>query len=299
MWRLALVAFVALACGSSAQGQDLRLAYHKGDTYKYAIHSTANETVDAGIVTVPIKVDTTGNQTVTVKAVDSTGTATMSVEMSNLSFKTTTNQTTNTTTVPNQTLSMQVGPDGKVASVNGDAMAGNPFAAFSGIGGGFISAVLPDQPVKPGDKWSKSYDQANPQGSGSIHVTADSEYLRDESLPGASAAGAKAAVVETTSTSTIDITMDMTKLAAGQTGSAIPGLPTSSIQSITFKGTVKAVISTWIDPSAHRVTKTHRTSNMDATMTMNFPPSGASPSMAALTGPVSIKGDETTDLTPA
>jgi hypothetical protein len=105
-------------------------------------------------------------------------------------------------------------------------------------------------------------------------------------------------VVETTSNSTIDLTVDMTKLAAGQGGSTIPGLPPGAIQSLVFKGTVKGVTTSWIDPSTHRVAKTHRTSNVDATMTMNFSP-GAAQSMAGLSGPINIKGDETTDLTPS
>jgi hypothetical protein len=299
MRRLALVAFVALvalACGAPAapQAQDVRLAYHTGDTYKYAIHSTANEAVDAGVITIPIKLDMKANQTVTVKSVDAAGTAELLVEMTSMSLATTVNGTNNTTTVPTQTISMQVGSDGRIASANGTAVSSNPFTAISGVGGGFISAVLPDKPVQPGDKWSKSYDQANPQGSGSIHVTTDSKYLKDEAVPGVT----KASVIETTSNSTIDLTIDMTKLAAGQGGTSIPGLTPGSIQSLVFKGTVKGVTTSWIDPSTHRVAKTHRTSNVDATMTMNFSPSAAQ-SMAGLTGPINIKGDETTDLTPS
>jgi hypothetical protein len=290
MRRLALVALFAVACGASTQqAQDVRLAYHKGDAYKYAIHSTANETIDAGIVTLPIKLDMTANQTVTVNAVDAGGTADLSIEMSNLSLTTTINQAPTTTKVASQTISMQVAKDGTVVSVNGNAMGSNPLTMLSGVGGGFISAVLPDKPVKAGDKWSKTYDQANPTGSGSIHITSDSTYLKDE---------AKLAVIETTSNSTIDLTLDMSKLAAGQAASGLPGLTPGSIQSLSFKGTVKAVVRSWIDPSTHRVSKTHRTSNVDATMTMNLP-AGATQGMAGLTGPIKIKGDETTDLTPA
>lgn len=299
MRRLALVALVAVACGGlGTQTQDVRLAYHKGDTYKYTIHSTANETVDAVIVQVPLTLDMTASQKVTVNSVDSSGTADLSIDMSNVSIKTTMNQTTNTTNVASQTISMQVGADGRIVSVNGNAVGGNPFTVLSGVGGGFISAVLPDKAVQPGDTWSKTYDQTNPQGSGSIHVTANSKYLRDEAPSGANSAGPKAAVIETTSTSTIDMTLDMSKLAAGQSGSPLPGLTPGAIQSLTFKGTAKAVITSWIDTSTHRVAKTHRTSNLDATMTMNFPPS-TSPSMIGLTGPINIKGDETTDLTRA
>jgi hypothetical protein len=157
MRRLALVAFVALvalACGAPAapQAQDVRLAYHAGDVYKYAIHSTANEAVDAGVITIPIKLDMKANQTVTVKSVDAAGTAELSVEMTSLSLTTTVNGTNNTTTVPSQTISMQVGSDGRIVSANGTAAGNNPFTAISGVGGGFISAVLPDKPVQPGDK---------------------------------------------------------------------------------------------------------------------------------------------------
>lgn len=286
-----MVALVAVACGASTtQTQDLRLAYHKGDFYKYAIHSTANQTIDLGTIgTFPINVDMKANETVTVKSVDPTGTADLSIDLTNLSMSTSMSGTASTTTVPSQTITMQVGADGRIVSVNGSGVGSNPFTILSGVGGGFISAVLPDKAAQRGDTWSKSYDQANPLGSGSIHVTADSKYVKDEG---------KLAVIETTSNGAIDITLDMTKLAAGQSGSTIPGLIPGSIQSISFKGTVKAIVTSWIDPSTHRVSKTHRTSKIDSTMTMNFP-TGSSTAIPGLTGPINIKGDETTDLTSA
>ena len=59
MRRVALVAVLAVACGISAHAQSLALTYKSGDTYKYTIHSTANETIDAGAMTVPLKLDMT------------------------------------------------------------------------------------------------------------------------------------------------------------------------------------------------------------------------------------------------
>lgn len=296
MRRLALVALVAFACGpSAAHAQTLVLAYKSGDTYKYALSSTLSETIDVGGVTIPLKIEMNGGESVTVKSVDPDGAANVSIDLTNLVVKTTTGQTTNTTTgTATPTISMKVGADGRISSVNGTTLGGNPFTLFSG-GGGFISAVLPDKAVSVGDTWSKDYDQANPMGTGTIHLTSKSKYLRDESLK-----GVNAAVVETTSNGLLDITVDMSKAMAGAPASSSSVIPPGMLQTLSIKGTVTADTTTWVDPAGHRVLKSHKTGNLNLTMNFGGTSSGpAAPAVPGLTGPISIKGDETTDQTPA
>jgi hypothetical protein len=156
------------------------------------------------------------------------------------------------------------------------------------MGGGFISAVLPNAAVKPGDTWSKDFDQANPLGTGTIHVTTTSKYLRDESLQ-----GVNAAVVETTSIGSVDISIDMSKAIAGQSVSPATTIPPGMFQSLSIKGTMTSETITWVDPSGHRVLKTHSAGASSATMTF----AGTSgPVMPGLAGPIAIKTNETTDL---
>jgi hypothetical protein len=289
MRKLALVAVFAVACGlPTAHAQTLALTYKNGDTYKYALHSTANETVDASVMSVPIKLDLTALETVTVKSVDATGKAGLSIDLTDVVMKTSTGEEINATTATTlPTISMTVAADGRVLAVNGSSFGDSPLTLFSG-GGGFISAVLPDKPVKPNDTWSKDFDQANTLGTGGVHVTAKSKYLRDESLK-----GIKAAVVETKTSGTIDITIDMSKVIAGAPAST-PSIPAGLFQSLAMKGTLTSTVTSWIDPSGRRVMKSHKAGTTNATMTFI----GAGSSLPGLTGPITIKGDDTTDLSP-
>lgn len=284
MKRLTLVALFAISCGAvSAQAQALTLGYHTGDTYKYSFHSVTKQTIVASGVSLPADIDLSAGEAVSVKSVDSSGTADLAITLSNFAIKSTTAGVTNTATgIPASTIAVKVAADGRVLSLNGNQIAGgNPFLALSGVGGGFfVTAVLPSNAVKPGDTWSKDYVQANPGGTGSIHLTTHSKYLRDESVN-----GVNAAVVETTSNGSIDISLG-TSGAAGTSG----GFGGS------IKGTMTSDVTTWIDPSGHRVLKTHSTETNDGTMSLDVSSAGAVP---GLTGPITIKGTGTTDLNPA
>jgi len=284
--RLVLVAFLAVACGAvPVQAKSLSLAFHSGDTYRYSFHSSTKQTIVASGMTIPTDIELTAGETVKVNSVDSSGVADLTLTVSNFVIKGTTGGVTNTTTgTPAITMDVKVAADGRIVSMDGNQMAaGDPFLAFSGMGGGFfVTAILPSNAVKPGDTWSKDYDQANPGGTGSIHVTSKSKYLRDESLN-----GVNAAVVETTSTGAIDINVGA-PIAAGA--------PTAGFGGMSIKGTVTTDVTTWIDPNSHRVLKTHSTESNDGTMAINLSSSSALP---GLTGPMTIKGTGTTDLTPA
>jgi len=169
MKRLTLVALFAFACDAvPAQAQTLSLGYHSGDTFEYSFHSTSTQTMGTSGMTVPAGIEMSASETVKVKSVNSSGTADLAITLSNFNFKSTTAGVANTTTgIPDTTLDVSVASDGRVPSMDGHQFAGaDPFLIFSGLGGGFfISAVLPSNAVKPGDTWSKSYDQTEPGGA--------------------------------------------------------------------------------------------------------------------------------------
>src|SRR2546430_17684660 len=100
MRRFAALAFLVLAaCGSiGAQTHTISLGYKAGDTYKYTLHTVLDYKIGAEGFAIPFNLEMTGQQTITVKSVDSSGTADVTVALADLSVKTTTNGVTNTTT---------------------------------------------------------------------------------------------------------------------------------------------------------------------------------------------------------
>ncbi|HSP08089.1 MAG TPA: hypothetical protein VLU92_00665, partial [Candidatus Dormibacteraeota bacterium] len=237
MRRLVVVALLAISCGAlPAHAQTLTLAYRSGDTFKYAIHSVLKENLSAAGVTIPLDIEMTGHETVKVTSVDSSGTSDMAITVSDVTMKTVSKWVTNTTSyTPASSVEVKVSSDGRVRSVNGISTTGNVFATITNLGGGFITAVLPDNAVKPGDSWTKSYDEAGPDGSGAAHITAASKYLRDESVSGVSTA-----VVETKSTTSIDFTTSggSLKPAGGTNASPMPMFPIGNFQGVSIKGTI-------------------------------------------------------------
>jgi hypothetical protein len=72
---------------------------------------------------------------------------------------------------------------------------------------------------------------------------------------------------------------------------------------VSLTGTSTSDVTSWIDPSAHRLLKTLMKGTTEIAMTMNMGslPSGTVPDVptAGLTGPFNIKGTETLVLEPA
>jgi hypothetical protein len=282
-WLALLAVLVLAACGSiGAQAHTLSLAYKAGDTYKYKFHATSKQTAGMSGISIPISLDMTAAESVTVKSVDSSSVADLSISLSDFTMKTVTGGVTNTTTgLPMSSIEVKIRPDGTVVSVDGNAItAGNGLESLSGFGGGFfVSAVLPDHAVKAGDTWSKTYDQTFPNSDAKLHVVSDSKYVRDESVN-----GVNAAVVETKSTGSIDM-------------SGPPGATGGMMDSFSVKGTFTTDVTTWIDPNGHRVLKSHATGHDDATI--NFPTASPATNSPMMQGPVTATGDSTTDLSPA
>ncbi|HEV2036430.1 MAG TPA: hypothetical protein VGU71_19955 [Candidatus Dormibacteraeota bacterium] len=272
MRRLAVVAVLLVACGAASAacttnlglGQSLRLAYHKGDVYKYSFHSTANETIN----TAPVTFDITASHRYTVISVAS-GTADISLALTNLVIKKTVDNITQPVFgSPEPTVEIKVAPDGRILSVNGNS-------AQPGV----LWAVLPDTSVKPGDRWSKDYDTTNLGGLGGSHLRTKSTYLRVETFQGASSA-----VVKTE----VEATVDVSRLPT-------PANIVGGNRTIAFKGTETYDVTSWIDLSAHRLLKSHVTSKSELTMTFD-PPYSTANGGAGLTP---TKAIVTIDLIPA
>jgi len=240
------VAICLVACGIlPAHAQTLALNFKAGDMYRYSLHLTATFAVTAttAAVTENVKVEAKAKEAATVTSVESDGTADISLAFSDLSVtttgktsdgKTTSDTTTQTSALPPQQL--RVAPDGRMLSVNGESVsAASPFGVL--VGGQLAYAVLPDSAVKPGDKWSKPYDQSQPGGQSSVHVPTNSTYLRDESFH-----GVNAAMVETKSKATFTMS-----------GSVL--------------GSVDSDTTSWVDPKARRVLKSTSKATLKATIT--------------------------------
>lgn len=269
------VAVLVVACGIlPAHAQTLALNFKAGDTYRYTLHFTATFAVTAtrAAVRENVKVDAKAKETAAVTNVESDGTADVSLTFSDLSVtttgktsdgKTTTDTTTQTSALPPQQL--KIAPDGRIVSVNGESVsAASPFGVL--VGGELAYAVLPDSAVKPGDKWSKSYDQSQPGARSSVHVTTNSTYVRDESFH-----GVNSAVVETKSNASFTMSF------------AAQGSPNGTTSML---GTVVTDTTSWIDPGARRVLKSTSKATLKATIT-------------ALETGVTIEGTQNMDLEPA
>lgn len=289
-----LVFFLVAACGTfGVQAQSISLGYKTGQTFKYGFHVVMKYTVAASGMSIPLDMDLSAKQNVTVKSVDSSGTADLSVDINNVSIKMSMSGTTNTTTTnTGGTIDMKVAKDGRVLSVNGNAFGtSTALPGMTGTQGGVVSAILPDHPVKPGDTWTKSYDQPNPLGTSAIHATSNNTYLRDETL-----GGVKTAVIESKLKTSLDMTIDLSSmLGAAGAPSSTGGAP--GAETLSMKGTSTSVTTTWIDTSARRIVKTHSTGSVNATLTVNIPAGSAT--TPGLSGPITFKGTQTLDLTPA
>ena len=287
MRRLIAVAVLLVACGIlPAHAQTISLAFKQGDQFKYTLHFTGTFSAQVGSVSQDVKIDAKAKETVTITAVESDGTADMTLTLSDLTItttgksadgSTTTSTTTQTNAIPPQQL--RVTPDGRILSINGQSISSeSPFGVLAGSY--LVYAVLPDTAVKPGDKWSKSYDQAQPGGSSSVHVTTNSTYLRDESFH-----GVNAAVIETKSSA--DFTMNLFPPQ-----SPPPNTPNGTRAGPTpggfgaMHGSVESDTTSWVDPSGRRVLKSSMKATLKATIT-------------EFENQVTVTGTQSVDLEPA
>jgi len=290
--RLLVLAVIALtACGSfGLSAHPISLAFKTGDTYSYKLHAKLDYTIGTQGLSVPFKLELNAKDTVTVNSVDASGVADVTINLTDITIKSTINNTDDTHAAKSETVNLKVTSDGHIVSVNGKELTSGSLPDLTGMGNGLISAVLPSGDVRVGDTWTKTYDSKPPKGSGTIHVKTDNKYARDEKV-----GAVQTAVVESKITSAIDITFDASAL--GLPMMSPRATPTSPMaQNVSMKGTLTSTVTSWIDTAGHRIVKSHSTGKTDATLNLSMSSPG---SATAFNGPITFKGTQAVEIDPA
>ncbi|TMK80672.1 MAG: hypothetical protein E6G47_06335 [Actinobacteria bacterium] len=180
---------------------------------------------------------------------------------------------------------IQVARDGRIL-VGGDLASTTGGSGFDFPGTDQFTPVLPDHPVKPGDTWTKSFDQTLPFGGGDLSYTSHNTLVRYENV-----SGVKAAVIRSTMSVPLDLTIDLRKLL-DMYGKGAP-IPKGSHPTIQYGGSVSMDQTAWFDPTGGSLVKTLLVAQFDMQMQFKGFPSKQLPGG----GQVAFAGSMTLTLT--
>lgn len=252
----------------------IRVAFKKDQTYRYHYRSSLDATVTMGQgPALPIKADSSADATWNVASVDASGNTTVDLTLANLKTSFTGSlvpgsTTTTTTTTTTQHVQFQLAPTGEILS--GGGPSGPPSALVFGQGLGppgtdqFV-AVLPGRAVKPGDTWTKTFTRPNPFGQGSVTYTTENRFLRYENLK-----SGRAAVVQTTATLPLDVSIDLEKAMSASGGAPSPPPFPISVPiggQVRIQGTSSTDSTTWFDVKTDQIERMTTVDNTDQTTT--------------------------------
>jgi hypothetical protein len=245
--------FISTRGDDRAQAQALALSFTQGDSASYAIHLTMNGSVSGDAIggDQPLDLDMTEHVTWAVTSVDDHGVATIRLTVDDISGTVDgAAMPTSAASVP--PITFEVSPDGRIVSAGGLALGGA--GQTNGFGFPGMSQLTPILPggdaVAPGDTWHKTFSQPFPFGGGSISYTADSTYVRNDSV-----GGRQAAVIATDLGVPIDITLKFRDLldALGSSGNlptGATGLDLLGDASIAEHGSGSVHQTSWVDLDA-------------------------------------------------
>lgn len=253
----------------------IRIAFKEGDTYRYHYRSAlqGSSTMGQG-AELPIKADASADVTWKVVSVDAKGNTTVDLTLANLKTTFTGSflpgsTTTTTTTTTTQHFQFEVAPTGETISGGGPSGPPSALVMTQGLGppgtDQFL-AILPGRSVKPGDTWTKVFTRPNPFGKDSITYTTENRFLRYDNLK-----SGRAAVIETTSTVPLDLTIDPQKAMSATGGPASPPpLPIAAPVSgqVHIQGTSSTDTTTWFDVKTDQVEKMTTVDSTDQTITL-------------------------------
>jgi hypothetical protein len=259
-----VVAVVVVVAGAlvfvttRGSGTALALSYSEGQQVSWKMSLGENLTMTVNGQTVPLKASMSGDAAWRVTTVDQHGTAT--IEQSFTNVQVTANGQTLTTDLPTTTFRLTT--DGRMLSSTGATIfSGAPGQQFMG-GASQVSALLPTGSVQPGDAWSK-HESLTILGS-NVSFDAHATYVKDEQL-----GGTTAAVIRTTDTVPMRLTIDLAQVA-GTFGLSAAQVPPGA--KAAYDLSVAGVTTSWVDTDAKRLLKTSGAATVDGTFAITgFP----------------------------
>jgi hypothetical protein len=285
---LAVAVFLVAAAGTyfvlnrgGSGGSAFALSLNQGESYTYMLSMTFNGSASAAGQEVPFSL--IGSETFTwkVDSVDANGVATITMSFQGVSS--TINGQRAPQAIPDP-IQIQVAKDGRILTAGNLAFAGGTDAGPAFLGADQITPLLPDHPVKPGDTWTKSFDQEFPFGGGKLHYESRNEYLRDENVDGVTTA-----VIATRMDIPLDLTVNMDKVLA-VAGESDPSIPKGA--KMIFSGSMNFTQTSWFDRAHGSLVK----GSIAGTMDMSFEFKGLPQSPGFPNGKLGFKGDMTIQI---
>jgi len=179
---------------SDAAAATLAVKYRVGDQQTYRFHQVftgALSSADGHLQ--PVTFDVRAVETTQVTAVAADGSATLDVQLLDLSG---TSDGQQLPLLGTQRYQLRMGADGRILE-GGVGVSGSSTLSVPSADQTF--AILPDHKVKPGDGWTRDYERPDALGSGSLKVHSENRWLRYEQL-----SGTRAAVVQSRLSTPID-----------------------------------------------------------------------------------------------
>lgn len=268
--------------GSGGGGTAFALSLVQGQTYRYQMGLTFNGTVSAGGQQIPFNMKASETIAWKIDSVDQDGVADVTMSIEKLAA------TVNGVRSPSEEpppVKIRVARDGRVLTAGNIQLAGQGDAGTLFPGSDQFVPLLPDHPVKPGDYWTKNFDQDFPFGSGHLRYVTRNLYVRDEMVD-----GVNAAVISTSVKLPLDFSIDLSKLgrALGEAGEQIP-----SGAKMIFGGSADITTLAWLDVQQGQLVKSSGNGRMDITVELKGVPD--LPNLGA--AKIGIAGNMSVDVT--
>jgi hypothetical protein len=259
---------------SAGGGEAFALALSRNSTYSYDVRLGMNGTISMQGQQLPFKMVMDQVLAWRVESTDSDGTATVAVTMETRAAAINGQPAP---TIPTQTSRIRVARDGRILSAD-FGLAGLSNSDFGSLvpGGDQFMPLLPDHPVKVGDSWTKDFDQELPFGMGRFRYSVNSTLLRYGDID-----GKRMAVIFSTLSLPLDMTIDLKKILAASGASGAGSFPGGGNPKMNFGGSMTMKQTAWFDPARGELARSSANANFD--MTIEFkdfasqanPPAGA------------------------